>query len=71
MGNVGRHSNSQDGCPREDSVCIDSNGEPVCGKNGVCEATLAGTHSCSCKPGWRGDDCNTGKLTSDLTYANL
>ena len=61
IGNQGSHSNTEDGCPREDSICLDSNGEPVCGENGICEAQLGDrTYQCTCKPGWSGEKCGTG-----------
>ncbi|XP_067928117.1 neural-cadherin-like [Watersipora subatra] len=66
VGNIGRQENSEDGCRREDDICMDSNGAPVCGTNGICEATLNGAHSCTCKPGWRGDGCSTATGYMDL-----
>lgn len=66
IGEVGAHSQTQDGCYTEDVVCgLEGNYQReggYCGTNGACVGSLVTTNfQCICQPGWRGALCNTRK----------
>ena len=67
------HKNAKDHCPREDAVCgVGDASGPKCGHggNGTCIGSmLPNIYTCVCKPGYRGDDCNTGTVYIGLIWS--
>ncbi|GFS24762.1 neural-cadherin [Elysia marginata] len=61
-------NSGQNGCPREESICKESDPVPFCGVKATCQSQWDGeaVQSCTCHPGWYGDKCSTGTPIMDL-----
>lgn len=69
IGNIGKQSNAEDGCYREDSVCgrTADNKFGYCGRNGKCVGSfIRSSFKCQCDPGWRGNQCQTPTIARDF-----